>query len=104
MEGPDIDGRGHPLLYAIRDALYNLSLEGRKIVLIWIPDHAGITGNERDDTLALEGALGRPTDAHEKFIFPSNIRGKLTEDTNNEHATSIMDQTRYKGYRYFAIE
>lgn len=40
------------LIYQIKDKIRDLSNTGRKIKLIWIPNHCGIIGNELADTRA----------------------------------------------------
>src|SRR5436190_5870140 len=44
----------HPIIRNIRTSLYNLQIQGTKVVLMWVPGHVGIGGNEIADRAAKE--------------------------------------------------
>ena len=62
--------QSHPLIFKIKDLLYNLKLKGYIISFLWVPSHLGIEGNEYVDRVA---STHIPTNQHHK-IFPNDIK------------------------------
>ena len=50
-----------PLVQRIHDQLYLLNVSGSRVLLVWIPGHCNIPGNESADQAAKEAVDNAPT-------------------------------------------
>ncbi|XP_058807568.1 uncharacterized protein LOC131673537 [Phymastichus coffea] len=92
----------NPLLLEIREKIYEFQKKAHKdceIVLVWIPAHLGINGNEKADQLAKEAANSASTDIYKiPFTdFKEIAKKKSIENTFD----SVKSQGQIKGTEYF---
>ena len=89
------------LLSDVRTRMYNISKEGSKVELAWIPSHVGIHGNEIADKLAKEG-LSRDIIDHEVTLEIDKIvsiaKGNIDQIWQNRWNSDI--RARF----YYALE
>ena len=58
----------------ILQALTKLFLEGRKVILLWIPSHIGISGNEKADLAAKEAASDQTLPTNNTLYFKDLLK------------------------------
>lgn len=107
LGAPDVRGLQHPLLYLIRNLLLKLEEHGTTVSLIWVPSHAGISGNEMADLLAYEAAStgdanqqDRPPESMDRAL-PSNFFNRIKQDFLEESTAFFTETAAEKGSRYF---
>ena len=64
------DNSNHPLLFDIKDALHGLVDGGLSCIILWVPGHCGLTGNETADYQAKHAIL--QAGAEEEYEVPAN--------------------------------
>ncbi|EFN87190.1 hypothetical protein EAI_11614, partial [Harpegnathos saltator] len=52
LNSSDLEGESHRIIQRIKVAVWKISREGIYIILVWIPAHKNIPGNEMANTLA----------------------------------------------------
>ncbi|XP_024879116.1 uncharacterized protein LOC112459311 [Temnothorax curvispinosus] len=73
----------------------------RRVVLVWIPSHKGILGNELADALAKEAST---EEADPTIVVPLSdmMSSIIRKDTWETTQSSIMAEAAYKGAFYFS--
>jgi hypothetical protein len=64
----------HPLILQCKEILWRLLEKNQRIVIMWVPSHVGIEGNEKVDEIARESIRDAPFWRHETFrndLLPS---------------------------------
>lgn len=91
-----------PIVFQIRQALYNLHSNNIEISIAWIPGHSGIHGNEFVDSCAKSAVLlGLDTHFH---YFTQDLRALASTDLINAWKLEWKAYCRDKGTHYGNIQ
>ncbi|XP_071579564.1 uncharacterized protein [Temnothorax nylanderi] len=90
----------NPYVTEARLLLYELIHDhGKRVILIWIPAHVGITGNELADELAKEAAC---EEADPSIVVPvGDMMMRVRRETWESTQRTIVAESAYKGTFYF---
>ncbi|CAK9820040.1 hypothetical protein ANTQUA_LOCUS10419 [Anthophora quadrimaculata] len=101
MDSPRIKPHRNRHIVSIKNIVHKLKEEapGLEIIIMWIPSHKGIQGNEQVDREAKEAAQSAVNVVHtvpHTDIFPL-LKQKITKNTHKE----LTRQASFKGGAYF---
>lgn len=90
-----------PLILKIKEALFKCSAKQLDVILVWIPGHCGISGNEQVDTWAKEavsnGSLIRS-------VYACDTLPLATRDSAKQWQSRYDETSRTKGRLYKSVQ
>lgn len=106
LSAPDRTGHCHHLVYRIKEKILKLQQDEYRIVIVWIPEHTGVWGNDAADFLANLAAKWTSAKAipcsETQLFFPHNMTSILEEFLLASFSEFKEEsQTKHIGYRYF---
>lgn len=92
----------YPVVFDIRNLLYELRLKGQSVHFVWIPSHCGIKGNDKADGLAKEAV--NDGDTFPYINFSHDIMNLPKSYLRDAWSVSWGESARTKGKCYYFIQ
>lgn len=100
IEGPPINIYNQELICEIKNLLYQLNQQNKKIILIWVKGHSGIIGNERVDYEAKEACK---SDKFVKIFSHTDLSTKLKKSIKDRWTESYNNFSKTSKNLYFQL-